>query len=155
MEGNPFAPPGTTDLDGGAAPGTGPAIAEESVQELVVTAPWTGWLARLGVLSIALGVIGVLVTLVRAQSGIESMSAIVGVLIATPVTVVFVVILRRYASHGRRLASGDRQAVEPIIEAQHAYLKATGVATIVGFGIGVLAVIAGTVAAVLGRLSPQ
>src|SRR6516225_6747668 len=97
MEENPFAPPRTADLDGGVAPavGTGPAIAEESLQELVATAPWTSWLVRLSVVSMVLGIIGAMVSIARAQNAIEPFTAIGGIIIAAPVTVVFIFILMR------------------------------------------------------------
>jgi hypothetical protein len=154
MEGNPFAPPRTSDLDGGVAPGagTGPAISEESVQELVATAPWTRALVTLTVVSIALGVVGAVVSMAKAGAAIEGMSAVAGLVIGTPISVVFIVILRRYTQHGRRLAEGARDAVEAIIESQQSYMKATGICTIIMIGVGVVATIA-MVAVAASKLS--
>ena len=144
MEGNPnpFAPPRTTDLEEGVGPaGTGTAISEQAVRELVAAVPWTAWLVRLTALSIPVAVLGTIASFVRPRSQSEPVTTAVTVLLSSAISVLFLVILRGLVREGRRLAAGQRSAVAGVIAAQRSYLKTIGVLVIAAIVIGGLVVL--------------
>jgi hypothetical protein len=151
MESNPFAPPRTSDLDGGAPVAlAGMAVAEEALNELAASAPWVRWFMRLTGASIVLGFITTIVTVAQAKNGTDAARAILGTAVATPISAIFFFVLRRYAKHAGRLAGGERSAAEAVIEAQSSYFKVSGVMIIIMVGLGILAV-AGGIVALLSR----
>src|SRR5262249_23653485 len=139
-ETNPFAPPKTADLDGAtaASAATGLRASEESVQELIRTAPWVRGLVRLTGVSIAAGFVSAVVTASHAATGRAAVKAIAQVLISTIVSVLFLVVLRRYALSGDRIARGERSAVNHVIMAQASYFKLAGLLALLLLGAFVL-----------------
>jgi hypothetical protein len=147
METNPFAPPKTADLDGATAASahSGLRASEESVQELIRAAPWVRRLVQLTGVSIAAGFVNAVVTASHAATGGAAVKAIAQLLISTIISVLFLVVLRRYAASGDRVARGERSAVNHVIMAQASYIKLTALMTLLFLGALVLVMIAAAV----------
>jgi hypothetical protein len=135
---NPFEPPRTTDLDDvgpGVVTKAARAPSEESLLELIATASWVRWLARVMSLSIAVGLVGLVADLVSNGTVGAKTASLFTVGIATALSTAVLVIVRRYASASERLRAGDRRAAGDVIDAQAAYFKLSGVLMIIALGL--------------------
>jgi hypothetical protein len=146
---NPFEPPRAADA---AIPGLDAqptsAVPEAAVSELVASAPWARWSARLAVLSILGSVVNMGVALARPGPPAQKITSVVSVLIALPVAILFVVLFRRYASEAERLGARQPGALPGVVDAQRALFKTYGILTIVAMAFVPLAIIAGIIGAV-------
>jgi hypothetical protein len=147
---NPFDPP-RTDLEGGGSdggPAAGKAIPEAAVRELVGTAPWARWTARLVLLSIPLTVINAVVAMAKAKQAAEIGGQVAGLVIGLPITIVFLVLFRRFAARASDLAAGEPRAAGEAIDAQRALFKGYGILMIIML---VLIVFGTVIGIVVGR----
>jgi hypothetical protein len=132
---NPFEPPRTTDLD--ARSGIAPVemiVSQEALAELAAAAPWVRRLYRLTALSIAIQLFAY-ANLARRFSSAITGTAVLIAAVGVMVSILFLVVLRRYAEASARLRGGDKNAVGPIIAAQLSYLKLAGRLTAVGLAL--------------------
>jgi hypothetical protein len=127
---NPFEPP-RTDLEGVAASSDAGALPEPALRELVGSAPWARWTARLALVSIVLGIVNAVVTMLKAKSAIEVGSQVGSLVVSVPVGIVFLVLFRRYAARATELEKGEGRALADVIDAQRSLYKTMGIVTIV------------------------
>jgi len=145
MTSNPFEPPRTTDLDGDGGAATGAlAMSEEALQELIAAAPWVRWLTRLLSVSIAVGLVKAVASVVIPGSG--KPATLFSVAVGTAISTLILVRLRRYATASERLRAGTREAAGEVIAAQGSCFRLLGVLAAIGVG---LVVVLGVIALVL------
>ena len=107
---NPFEPPRAADaavpaLDGQPAS----ALPEAAVGELVTSASWVRWAARLALVSAVVGLASCAVTLAKGGQTSEKVGAVAGVIFGVPVSILYWVLFQRYAGHLQRLGDGRRR----------------------------------------------
>jgi hypothetical protein len=142
---NPFEPPRTTDLDGDGGVATGRlALSEEALQELIAATPWVRWLTRLMSVSIAVGLVKAVASVVVPGSG--RAATLFSVAVGTAISTLILVRLRRYATASERLRAGTREAAGEVIAAQGSCFRLLGVLAAIGVG---LVVVLGVIALVL------
>lgn len=145
---NPFEPPRAVDA---AAPVNGqPAstMPEAAVAELVASAPWVRWAARLAVVSIIASLGNAGLSLARASQTSLKVTAVAGVVIGVPIAVLLVMLFRRYAGQAERLRERQPGALPGVVDAQRALFKTYGIFTIVMMALVPLAFIVAVLAAV-------
>jgi hypothetical protein len=148
---NPFEPPRTTDLDGGAITPPGHLfVSDPALQELADAAPWVRWLTRLTSLSIAVSIVRTIARVVaKGTSG--NAGFLFSLALGTAITIMILRVLRRYAAASDRLRAGDRSATDQVIEAQASYFKLAGVLVAIGTGLLILLFVVGVAIGILRR----
>lgn len=141
MEINPFEPPRTAPTADGAPTGE-PVLSDGVLRELAACAPWTRWLARIGVVSIVLSFVQAIVQ--------PSVSTVIGAVIGAVITGLFIAIYRRHTAATERIAAGDPTSGTDAVDAQALYFKTSGVLAIIGIGIVILVLLVGTAGALMG-----
>jgi hypothetical protein len=148
---NPFEPPRTTDLDGDGGIATRTLVlSEEALQELIAAAPWVRWLTRLMSVSIAVGLVKAVASVVGPGSA--KAATLFSVATGTAISTLILVQLRRNATALQRLRAGGRAAAGEVIAAQRSCFKLLGVLGAVGMGLIVVLVVVVAVAAGLRAL---
>lgn len=146
---NPFEPPRAADAAAPALDGQpASAVPEAAVGELVASAPWVRWAARLAVLSILTSGVNAAVSLGRAGHPTQRVAPVVGIVVGLPIAVILVVLFRRYAGQLERLRETRPDALPGVVDAQRALFKTYGILTIVMMAFIPLAIIVAVVGAV-------
>jgi len=146
---NPFEPPRTTDLDGDGSVATGTLVlSEEALQELIAAAPWVRWLTRLMSVSIAVGLVKAVASVVGPGSA--KAATLFSVAVGTAISTLILVRLRRYATASERLRASAREAAGQAIAAQASCFRLLGVLAAVGIGLSIVMGIIALVVAGLG-----
>src|SRR5690349_3355854 len=101
--GNPFEAPRTTDLDAGATAGGTLAVSDDALRELVAAAPWVRRLTRLTALAFAIETFAVALRLARPLRSATSWYSLLVNGAQAVVSLLFLMILRRYATASKRL----------------------------------------------------
>jgi hypothetical protein len=147
---NPFDPP-RTDLEGGGGddgPAAGKAIPAAALRELVGSAPWARWTVLLTMISLPLTVLNSIVAMSKAKQTAEIVGQVATLVVGLPVSILFLVLYRRYSARASELAGGEPRAAGEVIDAQRSLFKAYGILMIVMVVfvvlIGVLGAVAGT-----------
>jgi hypothetical protein len=144
---NPFDPP-RTDLEGGAGGGEH-AMPAEALRELVGTAPWARWTVWLVMISIPLNVLNAVLTMSKAKTPFEVGSQVGSLVVGLPITIVFLLLYRRYAARAGELAGGEPRAASEVIDAQRSLFKAYGIFAIIALVLVVLMTTLGIVGAMM------
>jgi hypothetical protein len=149
---NPFEPPRAADagIPGLDAQPTS-VVPPAAVGELVASAPWARWAARLALVSILAGLVNAGLTLARSGPAAQKIASVVGILISMPVAILFVVLFRRYANEAERLRDRLPGALPGVVDAQRALFKTYGILTIIMMAFIPLAIIAAIIGAVAMR----
>ncbi len=149
MSVNPFEPPRAADaVVPGASAEPASALPEAALGELVSSAPWVRWAARLALVSAVVGLLNSGYSLSRAAQTTEKVGAVFGIVLGVPLAILFVVLFRRYAGHVERLRDRQPGALPGVVDAQRALFKTFGIFTIVSMALVPL-VIMGVVIAVM------
>jgi hypothetical protein len=146
---NPFEPPRTSDLDAPSATGDARLVPEQAIDQLVRSGPWARWTARLTLASLVVSVLHNVISFPKAKNAAEAAGLVAGLVLAVPLTIIFLVNFRNYAGHAERLAQGERRAVEGLADAQRAVFKTMGVLTLIALVLGALVLVAGIFIGVL------
>jgi hypothetical protein len=144
MSVNPFEPPRSQEAAAAAATGAGPdVLPEAALGELVASAPWVRWLARLTLLSVVLTIASLVATLLRATKPGEVGGAVGGAIVGLPMAILFSVLFRRYAAHAERLPGRQPEHLSGVLDGQRSIFKTYAIITLIMVGfIGLVVVIA-------------
>jgi hypothetical protein len=149
---NPFEPPRAADAAAPALDGQpASALPEAAVSELVASAPWVRWAARLALVSAVVALASCAVTLAKASLTSEKIGAVAGVIFGVPVSILYWLLFQRYAGHLQRLGEGRPAALPAALDAQRSLLKTFGILTIVLLALVPLAIIGGVVAVIVTK----
>jgi hypothetical protein len=148
LDTNPFAPPRTVELEPPvSAADIEPIVSERSLRELARQAPLLRGAAMMAGLALAVDTVSTILQVGLAKTATESGPRIVSFAVGLPISLFFIFLARGGARHCRRLARGDRAAVEPILDMHGRYFAASGVLALIGIAVAVCAVVVGLVAA--------
>jgi hypothetical protein len=152
MSVNPFEPPRAAEaVISRASAEPASALPEAALGELVSSAPWVRWAARLALVSAVVGLLNSGFSLSRATQTAEKIGAVFGLVLGVPLAILFVVLFRRYAGHVERLRDRQPGALPGVVDAQRALFKTFGIFTIISMALVPLAIIAAVVAAVVAK----
>jgi hypothetical protein len=146
MSVNPFEPPRAADaVVPGANVDPAGTLPEAALGELVASAPWVRWSARLALVSAVVGLLNSGVSLARAGQTAEKVTALLGILLGVPLAILFVVLFRRCADHTERLLERQQQAVTGVMDSHRALFKTFGILMILSLTLVPLAILGGIV----------